>query len=325
MRVGWEKFMELSSQRNGDERQSVYYPGIGSSLSFLNFTEAFLGQESCSLNVFMAWVTPARDFTARHQRALESLFRIHRNACVVIFSDTLEFDFFSTFVKEGYKVAVVRPNLQELLADTPSDVFSAVLPKLKEKPLFHLHITELLRLAALYRFGGIYLDMDVLVLRPMDNLRNTLGSEITANGNLRLSGAVLVFEKSSLFLKKCMEEFTRTYDETLDQYNGADLLTRVANSTVDEEGTTWTKLPHLLKIQGPSTFFPLDSSGISKFFAAPKDDIVKEKQRNLLIRISEEAITVHLWNSVTSSLVTEPNSLVETILSRSCLRCENVL
>lgn len=61
-----------------------------------------------------------------------------------------------------------------------------------------------------------------------------------------------------------MEEFTRTYDETLDQYNGADLLTRVANSTVDEEGTTWTKLPHLLKIQGPSTFFPLDSSGISK-------------------------------------------------------------
>lgn len=46
---------------------------------------------------------------------------------------------------------MVRPNLQELLADTPSDVFSAVLPKLKEKPLFHLHITELLRLAALYR------------------------------------------------------------------------------------------------------------------------------------------------------------------------------
>ena len=50
-----------------------------------------------------------------------------------------------------YKVTVVRPNLQELLADTPCDVFAAVLPTWKEKPLFHLHYTELLRLAALYK------------------------------------------------------------------------------------------------------------------------------------------------------------------------------
>lgn len=57
----------------------------------------------------------------------------------------------------------------------------------------------------LCRFGGIYLDMDVLVLRPMDNLRNTLGSEITANGNLRLSGAVLVFEKSRFGLPPLYE------------------------------------------------------------------------------------------------------------------------
>lgn len=61
-----------------------------------------------------------------------------------------------------------------------------------------------------------------------------------------------------------MEEFTKTYDETLPQYNGADLLTRVANSAFDEKGSTWNQFPELLNIQGPFTFFPLTSSGISK-------------------------------------------------------------
>ncbi|KAG0576633.1 hypothetical protein KC19_5G095200 [Ceratodon purpureus] len=314
-----------SSQSKGEEKQWGYYPGIRSSLSFSNFISTFLGQESCSLNVFLAWTTPAWGFTARHQRVLESLFRFHRNACVVVFSETFEFDFFKSFTKEGYNVSVVRPNLQELLADTPCDVFAAVLPLWKEKPLFHLHYTELLRLAALYKFGGLYMDMDMIVLRPLDSLHNTVGSEITASGELRLNGAILVFDKSSPFLKKCMEEFRNTYDETLVQWNGADLLTRVANSTVDEKGSTWRQFPGLLKIQGPFSFFPLDSSRILKFFVAPEDDIQKRQQGELLTRLSEEAYTVHLWNSITSNKVPEISSLVGTILSRSCLRCKDSL
>jgi len=61
-----------------------------------------------------------------------------------------------------------------------------------------------------------------------------------------------------------MEEFTSTYDEALVQWNGADLVTRVANSTLDENGGTWTQFPDLLKIQEPFSFFPLNSRGISK-------------------------------------------------------------
>lgn len=96
------KSLEFISQRKGDEKQWGYYPGIGSSLSFSKFMTAFLGQESCSLNFFLAWTTPAWGFTARHQRVLESLFRFHRNACVVVFSESFEFDFLKRFTREGY-------------------------------------------------------------------------------------------------------------------------------------------------------------------------------------------------------------------------------
>lgn len=94
--------LESTSQSKEGEQQWGYYPGIGSSLSFSELMEAFLGQESCSMNVFMVWSTPAWGFTARHQRVLESLFRLHRNACVAVFSETFELGFFNSFVKDGY-------------------------------------------------------------------------------------------------------------------------------------------------------------------------------------------------------------------------------
>jgi lactosylceramide 4-alpha-galactosyltransferase len=46
------------------------------------------------------------------------------------------------------------------------------------------------------RYGGVYMDMDVIVLKPLDSLHNAIGSEILANGEVRLNGAVMVFNKS---------------------------------------------------------------------------------------------------------------------------------
>jgi hypothetical protein len=45
---------------------------------------------------------------------------------------------------------------------------------------------------------------------------------------------------------------------------GADFLTRVANSTVDEKGSTWTQFPGLLRIEWPFSLLRLDSSGTLK-------------------------------------------------------------
>lgn len=40
------------------------------------------------------------------------------------------------------------------------------------------------------------MDMDVIVLKPLDALHNTLGSELSTDGELRLNGAILAFDKS---------------------------------------------------------------------------------------------------------------------------------
>lgn len=49
-------------------------------------------------------------------------------------------------------------------------------------------------IAYLCRYGGIYLDSDVIVLGSLSSLKNTLGVEDQAAGE-SLNGAVMSFEK----------------------------------------------------------------------------------------------------------------------------------
>ncbi|CAM6017919.1 unnamed protein product [Sphagnum balticum] len=313
-----------SGAQNQDFVQQANLTGSHPSLPFSVFMDKFLHQDSCSIRVFMAWTTPLWSFTVRHQRTLESLLHFHPNACVVVFSETIKSDFFNTFVQEGFKVAVVQPNLQELLANTPTDVFTNILVRWRQIPLFHQHYTELLRLVALYKYGGVYMDMDVIVLKPLDSLSNTIGSEILANGEIRLNGAIMAFNKSSPFLRQCLEEFTATYDDTLLEWNGAELVTRVANFSIGKGGKRWIDNADLLQIQEPFAFFPIPSSKISRYFVAPTDK-QQDEEKELLGRIIDEAYTTHLWNRLTASVVPENGSVIETILNRHCLHCTDIL
>ena len=45
------------------------------------------------------------------------------------------------------------------------------------------------------RYGGVYLDSDVVVLKPLDSLNNSLGTESPVDEELSLNGAVMAFEK----------------------------------------------------------------------------------------------------------------------------------
>lgn len=50
-----------------------------------------------------------------------------------------------------FKVAVVMPNLDELLKDTPTHIFASVWHEWKKTKYYPTHYSELVRLAALYK------------------------------------------------------------------------------------------------------------------------------------------------------------------------------
>lgn len=110
--VGVMDDRELKAQKRKSEELSHvfadgkrwgYFPGLHPRLSFSDFMDSFFRKGKCDIRVFMIWNSPPWMFSVRYQRGLESLLAHHRDACVVVFSETIELDFFKdSFVKDGY-------------------------------------------------------------------------------------------------------------------------------------------------------------------------------------------------------------------------------
>ncbi|XVF40057.1 hypothetical protein PTKIN_Ptkin01aG0081900 [Pterospermum kingtungense] len=254
---------EFSGHIYADGKRWGYYPGLDPRLSFSDFMDAFFRKGKCTMRVFMIWNSPPWMYSVRHQRGLESLLAQHRDACVVVFSETIELDFFKdSFVNDGYKLAVAMPNLDELLKDTPTHVFASVWFEWRKTKFYATHYSELLRLAALYKYGGIYLDSDIIVLRPLLALNNSVGLEDHLAGS-SLNGALMAFRKKSPFIMECLQEFYLTYDDTQLRWNGAALLSRVAKRFLNKKNVS-IKQPEL-NVQPSFVFFPISSQHITRY------------------------------------------------------------
>ncbi|MBA0745501.1 hypothetical protein Gogos_008074 [Gossypium gossypioides] len=312
---------EFSGHIYADGKRWGYYPGLDSRLSFTDFVDAFFKKGKCDMRVFMIWNSPPWMYSVRHQRGLESLLAQHRDACVLVFSETIELDFFKdSFLKDGYKVAVAMPNLDELLKDTPTHVFASVWFKWRKTKFYTIHYSELVRLAALYKYGGIYLDSDIIVLKPLLTLNNSVGLEDQGSS---LNGALMAFRKESPFIMECLNEFYLTYDDTRLRWNGADLLSRVAKRFSNEKNIS-IKRPEL-NVQPSAVFFPISSQHIIRYFVSPTTESEKLQQDALFNRILTESVTFHFWNSLTSALIPEPTSLVARLINHPCIHCSELL
>ncbi|KAK1410801.1 hypothetical protein QVD17_37341 [Tagetes erecta] len=321
-----QKVVEMKSEFSGqiyaDGKRWGYFPGLHPRLSFSNFMDGFYRRGKCSLSVFMVWNSPPWMFSVRHQRGLESLLFHHPDACVVVFSETLELNFFDGFVKDGFKVAVAMPNLDELLKDTPTHEFASVWFEWRKTKFYPTHYSELIRLAALYKYGGIYLDSDVIVMKPLYSLSNMVGLEDDSSAN-QLNGAVMAFRKQSPFIMECLMEFYASYDDTNLRWNGADLLTRVGTKFLHEENRFKNQME--LKLQPFFAFFPISRKNITRYFTQPATDAEKADQDVLYQKIVDEALVFHFWNSLTSGIVPEPESLAARLIDQHCIRCSDML
>lgn len=90
------------------------------------------------------------------------------------------------------------------------------------------HTSDLLRLMSLYRFGGIYMDIDVVVLRSLENVPlNYVGAQepdVLCNAVISLEPTGRGHEIAEIFLR----DFQKNYNGNLYVNNGPSLMGRVA-------------------------------------------------------------------------------------------------
>ncbi|CAN6546468.1 unnamed protein product [Malus baccata var. baccata] len=274
----------------------------------------------CNVRVFMTWIS-SKSFGSRELLSVESLFKFHPNACLAIVSKSLDSDkgirMLRPFQDLGFRAIAISPDFEYLLKDTPAESWYFELRKGTVNPggvSIGQNLSNLLRLALLYKFGGIYLDTDFVVLKSLSKLRNVIGAQTIDPRTKkwsRLNNAVLVFDKNHTLLFKFIQEFALTFDGNKWGHNGPYLVSRVVSRVIGNQqnlGSNFTVLT-------PSAFYPVNWSRIRSLFRAPTDEVHSklwlEKLRNLCTR----SFGVHLWNSQSRRLKVEKGSIMDHIMS----------
>ena len=281
----------------------------------------------CESRFFMTWISPANSFGRRELIAMDSLFTVHPNGCLMILSPSLDSRMGDRILKpfqdRGFRVLAVAPDAPFLLKDTPAESWFDEMKSGRKDPgeiPIAQNLSNLLRLAVLYKYGGVYLDTDFIVLNKFSRLRNTIGAQSVhpVSGNWsRLNNAVLIFDKNHPLVYKFIEEFALTFDGNKWGHNGPYLVSRVVDRVGRRPGYNFTVLP-------PLAFYPVDWNRIGAYFARPTDSVTSKWVEAKLLQLGKEAYGVHLWNKQSRKLKIEPQSIIAKLILDHCSICENV-
>ncbi|XP_049266866.1 lactosylceramide 4-alpha-galactosyltransferase-like [Rhipicephalus sanguineus] len=195
--------------------------------------------------------------------------------------------------------SVIRP--QEVFQGTPLGSWyeSGILNK-SAFPVEHL--ADALRLALLYKQGGVYLDIDVIVMRSFDSLPPCVCQSPVDHGDM-VSNGFLAFRRGDPFLLHLMQRARQVYKPKEWSSIGPRLLRQV---TLDRCGgrqvnellgrrcggdTGFTVLPHWI-------FLPVPYDRWESFFVA-------NTSREAWL-MSSASYVMHVYNKMSSKAPTVP-------------------
>ncbi|KAK4253233.1 hypothetical protein QN277_010563 [Acacia crassicarpa] len=283
--------------------------------------------DGCEAQFFMTWISPVTLFRNRELLTLESLFKAHPQGCLVILSRTLDskngYHILKPLIDRGFKVEAFTPDLPFLFQSTPAESWLHDLIQGKKDPgeiPLPQNLSNLIRLVALYKYGGIYLDTDFIILKPFKGLRNCIGAQswdsVSKHWTI-LNNAVLVFDKNHPLLLRFIQEFALNFNGNKWGYNGPYLLTRVVKTMKEEDGLNLTVLP-------PMAFYPVDWTRIGVWFEKPKNRDESRSVEATLIQLRGQSYGVHLWNKLSGKLAVQQGSVIAKLISQHCLLCNNM-
>ncbi|KAK7349849.1 hypothetical protein VNO77_07611 [Canavalia gladiata] len=286
----------------------------------------FFGHE-CEAQFFMTWISPASLFGGRELLSVESIFKVHPKACLIILSRTLDtrhgYRILKPLLDRGFKVQAMTPDLSFLFKRTPAEAWFHELRKGKKDPgeiPLSQNLSNLIRLAVLYKYGGVYIDTDFIVLKPLTGLRNSIGAQSMNSASkhwTRLNNAVLIFDMRHPLLHGFINEFALTFDGNKWGHNGPYLVSRVIKRMGKRHDFNFKILP-------PMAFYPVDWNKISGLFKKPKTQDESRWVEAKLLQLRGKTYGVHLWNKHSSILTIEEGSVIGRLVSDHCVICNHI-
>ncbi|KAJ0177449.1 hypothetical protein K1T71_007458 [Dendrolimus kikuchii] len=170
------------------------------------------------------------------------------------------------------------------------------------------HTSDVLRYLTLYKWGGIYLDTDTLVVKPFDDLG---GNWVGREDSTLVNAAVIGIANDKLGRKMIgdvVRELNNTYKPEMWNYNGPGSITRVLRrickspKLVDWTAENCQGFP----VYGPEYFYPVHYSKFSDYFKAGT------------VINSPAAYTHHFWNKLSKDIAVKSDSPYAVMAREFC-------
>ena len=246
--------------------------------------------------------------------SVESAARAHPESPVVVLMKGLPGRNASRPRHLGLSLLGCFPNVQmrpldlgELFRDTPLAAWYAAVQRRWEPYLLPV-LSDASRIALLWKFGGIYLDTDFIVLKDLRNLTNALGTQ----SRYVLNGAFLAFEQHHEFMAQCMHDFVAHYNGWIWGHQGPQLLTRVFKKWCSIRSLSESRACRGVTTLPPEAFYPIPWQNWKKYF----EDISPQE----LTRLLNATFAVHVWNKKSQGTRFEATSkaLLAQLHARYC-------
>lgn len=243
-------------------------------------------EKNCK-KIFFLTINNLTKLTPVQSCGIISAARLNPQLCVIHLSQTTAKDQFQT-TKLPPNLHLYQLNLREWLLDTP--LIEWYEKTINNTDWYHvLELSDALRLAVLYKVGGIYLDTDNSI-RPLDN--SSLGGFAVWEGSNYLANSALEFPRFSMFVFSLMKAFAAGFQP---QKQGPDLITKVyfAHKRVIEKQPCQKYQADCYDTLNPidtKKVFPVNYSSFEKLYKKPNRDEVWRSALNSTL--------IHIWSSM---------------------------
>ncbi|XP_032663639.1 lactosylceramide 4-alpha-galactosyltransferase-like [Odontomachus brunneus] len=251
---------------------------------FFHETSCF-GQEGFTLN-------------ARQACAVESAARMNPSMTVyLLFVSKAEFsnntqEIIKHLLKyHNIKIRYIQPD--NYMKNTPLEAWYAK-GALKKSYWPYSHMSDILRYLTLWKYGGIYLDLDVVVTTSLEDLTNFAGAEDWDD----VAAGVIGFDMSELgrrIADACVRDLKKNFRGDLWGNNGPGVITRTLQkfcATKYARDMTTARC-HGFTVYPPSVFYPIHYTEWKKYFEA--------KDSDKTMKILNKTKAIHVWNKLSKS------------------------
>ena len=250
--------------------------------------------------------------------ALESACKHHPGAQIFIYISAgtnayVDPELVRSLRSDECGVDVLRFDPRSFFEGTPLQGWIAArLDWLRDGQFWYSHSSDLFRLAALWRFGGWYLDTDVIILRPLSPLRNCLawqGNSLPGYGPM-VNNAVSHFDARHPLLEAAMRHVRQAYQRDAWPSAGPGAITSALQ--------TWKQRDcediGCVRLLNRTAFFP-------KGHLQAKELMTQKITRADFEDQYGSSFVLHFWNKLTAGMTPVHGSVFARAYNAGCTVC----